>query len=527
MKALPSWWSPPGWASARRKPPRLPLAFTLGTTLLLLLVPVLLLRQRPRPQALGLEKLMASVSLLQSFRPTPDRPVPELWRQRLGGETAERLWRLQTRSWWQFWDGQSTGPPFLALSSRGLPLASLQALPVPPLRVGDLAILAPDPLSRQLLSDRLRPQVRPSPGLRLRCLPRLERDQAVFWRPTALGALLGPLAPFLQDVQEGCLSLSLQSDGLTWTGEAASIEGMLLEAPQSGADAPVMPQFSPSATAPLLELQGTSLERLLAGLLARELIRQPLAERYGFGPDQRALLRQTPFRLVLRPLAQGPFQASMELTVLMGGNEREWKAVLARLAGNLQKEGLRLVSSPPSSAAPHMAPAARGAAAGSSPSGPSPALKGAAAAPPAPETPTPGTPAPETSAPGAPLSADQASKQGQAFSPWPKALWARADGVVVGGWQRRSVGGANDQITFFLGPKAAQPPPLLVSNLPDRGGMRLSLRPQDLAQRGLLPEELPELVKRSAWLWVSSEPFAGFGREAPLSQLQGSLLLRP
>lgn len=509
MKALPSWWRPPGWASARRKPPRVPLAFTLGTTLLLLLVPALLLRQQPRPQALGLEKLMASVSLLQSFRATPDRPVPELWRQRLGGEPAERLWRLQTRSWWQFWDGQSSGPPFLALSARGLPLASLQALPVPPLRVGDLAILAPDPLSRQLLSDRLRPQVRPSPGLRLRCLPRLERDQAVFWRPTALGALLGPLAPFLQDVQEGCLSLSLQSDGLTWTGEAASIEGMLLEAPQSAADAPVVPRFSPSASAPLLELQGTSLERLLAGLLARELIRQPLAERYGFGPDQRALLRQTPFRLVLRPLAQGPFQASMELTVLMGGNERDWKAVLARLAGNLQKEGLRLLSSSPSSA-------------------PSAAVEGApAATPPAPLTPSPSAPAPGTPAPGALLPPGQAPNRGPALSAWPTALWARADGVVVGGWQRRSLGGANDQITFFLGPKAAQPPPLLVSDLPERGGMRLTLRPRDLAQRGLLPEELPEVVKRSAWLWVSSEPFAGLGREAPLSQLQGRLSLRP
>ena len=114
----------------------MPLAFTLGTTLLLLVAPALLLRQLPRPQAFGLEKLMASVSLLQSFRATPDRPVPELWRQRLGGVMAERLWRAQTRAWWQFWDGNAPGQPFLAMSARGMPMSTLRALPVPHFKWG-------------------------------------------------------------------------------------------------------------------------------------------------------------------------------------------------------------------------------------------------------------------------------------------------------------------------------------------------------------------------------------------------------
>ena len=473
----------------------MPLAFTLGTTLLLLVAPALLLRQLPRPQAFGLEKLMASVSLLQSFRATPDRPVPELWRQRLGGAMAQRLWRAQTRAWWQFWDGNAPGQPFLAMSARGMPMATLGALPVPPLQVGDLAIFSPVLLSRQVLSDRLRVQVRPSPGLRLRCLPRLERDQAVFWRPMALGELLGPLAPFLQDVQEGCLTLAIQGDGLTWAGEAASVEGMLLEAPPSAVEAASVPPLRPSSPAdPLLELHGTSLERLLAGLLARELIRQPLAERWGFGREQLTLLRQTPFRLVLLPLPRGPFQASMELTVLVGGKEGQWKDVLRRLAGNLQKEGLTLHSTPPT-----------------------PAVA---------KRPSPGAPGP-AEGPPAPGIASTPPTRGAALSPWPTALWARQDGVVVGGWQLRSLGGRNDQITFFLGPKAAQPTPLLVSNVPERGGMRLVVRPRELALRGLLPAELPELVKRSTWLWWSTEPFPGFKGDAPLSQVQGSLSLRP
>ena len=558
MKALPSWCRSPGWASVRLRPPRVPLAFMLGTTLLLLLVPALLLRQRPRPQAFGLEKLMASVSLLQSFRATPDRSVPELWRQRLGGDTAERLWRLQTRTWWQFWDGQGGGQPFLAISSRGVPLAALQGLAVPPLMIGDLAILSPDLLSRQLLSDRLRPQVRPSPGLRFRCLPRLERDQAVFWRPMALGVLLGPLAPFLQDVQEGCLTLTVQSAGLTWSGEATSVEGMLLEAPQPEATGDLWKDFRPSAADPLLEVQGTSLERLLAGLLARELIRQPLAERYGFGREQLTLLRHTPFRLVLRPLAQGPFQASVELTVLTENKEKEWKGVLARLAGNLQNEGLRLHTSPPppprtaspASAATPPTAASPGATtlpapgASSSPSAPSgsertqtssPALpstgptSSAASAPSAGESPPSGASSQTAgpSQPGGSRPPEGGKTGGSALKPWPTAFWTRQDGVVVGGWQQRRVAGRNDQITFFLGPKAAPPAPLLISSLPRRGGMRLMMRPQELAQRGLFPANLPEVVQRSAWLWMSAEPFAGLGFDSPLSQVQGSLVLRP
>jgi hypothetical protein len=485
----------PRFRSARR----LSLPITLSATLLLLAVPALLLRQLPRPQAFGLERVMANVSLLQSFRASPERPVPELWRQRLGDGLAARLWRAQTRPWWQFWDGTGPGQPFLALSSRGIPLASLQNLPVVPLRVGDLLILSPDLPSRQLLTDRLRLQVRPSPGLRLRCLPRLEREQAVFWRPTALGELLGPLASFLQDAQEGCLTLAIQGDGLTWTGEAASVEGMLLEAPAGALDPASVARLEPSAEEPLLQVEGTSLERLLAGLLARELIRQPLAERWGFGKEQLALLRHTPFRLVLRPLTKGPFLASMELSVRVGAKERLWKDVLLRTGRTLEKEGWHLqTASPP--AAPGQANGPKEGASGELSQG------------------SPGTPDPRGV--GA-----NASKT--AAIPWPTALWAREDGVVVGGWQRRMMADGNDQIAFFLGPKPPPPAPLLLADLPPRGGMRLTARPRDLALLGLLPPGLPEVVQRSRWLWWVGEPSPGFGSDGPVSQLQGGLLLRP
>lgn len=432
--------------------PRLSLGCTLATTLALLLAPALLLRQFPRAQAIGLERLMANVSLLQSFRATPDRPVPELWQQRLGSPVAEQLWRFQTLTWWQFWDGQPDAQPYLALSARGLPAAMLRSVTVPPLLVGDLAIFPPDPVSREILRVQLQPQVRRSSGLRLRCLPRLERDQAVFWRPSGLGVLLGPLAPFLQNLQEGCLSLAIQGNGLLWNGEAASVEGMVLQLPPGGQ--PLLPpQIPPPASDVLLQVQGGSLEQLLSGLLARELIRQPLADRYGFGPQQLSLLRETPFQLVLRPRADEAFQASLELTVPIGNKEAEWKVALGRLAESLRKEGFR--------AAP-------------------------------------------TEAPGS-------------------AIWQRTDGAVVGGWQWQTT---SRQLLLFLGPRPTPPVPYVPSTI-ETVGMVLRARPTALAERGLLPPDLPEVVKRSNWLWFTSAPVPGFGRTAALSRLQGSLVLLP
>jgi HlyD family secretion protein len=65
---------------------------------LLVLVPALLLARWSRPRAVGLEQLMASASLLQSFPAAPERPVPALWNQRLGPELAARLWQRQRQS---------------------------------------------------------------------------------------------------------------------------------------------------------------------------------------------------------------------------------------------------------------------------------------------------------------------------------------------------------------------------------------------------------------------------------------------
>jgi len=458
--------------------PALPI--TASTILLLLLLPVLGLSRWPRPRAEGLEQLMGTASLLQSFPATPDRPLPDLWAQRFGRPLAERLWRQQRRSWWQFWGPHVDGAPYLAVSSIGFPGSSASSLPPNSLKVGDLVVVAPDPLSRQLLADRLGPVQRRSRGLERGCLQRLEQEQAVFWNPSSLGVILGPVAPLLQRFQEGCLALELEPRGLRWQGEAAAVDGVLT--PSSPMRTPS--QALPTALLPLpadllLELEGASLDQLLQGLLSRQLIREPLASRYGIDESRLPLLRKAPFRLRLRPQVSGPFQASLELQLAVGVQKREWEQLLLRLAKALQEQGLG-------------------------------------------ELPQTSTPTP----PGATASAKSPPAQ-----PARAATWSRDDGVVVGGWRWLALPGREgQQLLLFLGPPPLAPVPMDAgAGEPQApGGLSLRVRPAALDQLGLLPAEMPLLVRRSEQLWLKASPLIGSGGQPsdPISQLKGRLQVR-
>jgi hypothetical protein len=244
--------------------PRLPLPATTATLLVLLLLPGLSLWRWPRPRAQGLEQLMASSSLLQSFAASPDRPVPALWRERFGVAPATRLWREQRRTWWQFWGPHAEGGAYLAVQDN---TGSQRPLPANGLRVGNLLVVAPDPLSRRLLQDQLRPDQRAGRGLYSACLPRLESGQGVFWNASGLGALVGPLAPLLEAYQEGCLSLSLESSELRWRGEATDRAAAAGTARSVRAPDVAASSLPPLPADLLLELQGSSLEQLFRGLL--------------------------------------------------------------------------------------------------------------------------------------------------------------------------------------------------------------------------------------------------------------------
>lgn len=525
--------------------PALPLPRTLAAAALLTLIPAVLLSRWSRPRAQGLEQLMGSASLIQSFAVTPDRPVPPLWKERLGPVAATRLWQRQRRVWWQLWANQSESSPYLVLelSGDGLPKASL---PPSALRVGDLLVLAEDTIARRQLAQSLRPLQRSRAGLPRLCLSRLQSGQAVYWNGAALGEIVGPVAPLLERYQVGCLSLALEGGALRWQGEAAASEGRLgllagasTAGPAGGSEAagpislqvPELPSLVPLPEAELLELQGASLDPLLRGLLQRPIIRDPLASRYGLEGRRLEAVSRKPFRLRLRPRSSGPFQAGLELQLVVGESKAIWKPVLEKISASLQAQGYMSgaqgsASPPPGAAGPKALPSDRQRSTGT-PSAAPPSAGPGPAAPPA--SPASSSAPAASSGRGAQPVPPPSGSAGRPVQPLDSGttLWRRADGVVVGGWIWIPDPGRTPQLLLFLGPTpaASAPMPLSDGQRPGPGQLWMRLRPNAMAAIGLLPQRMPTLLQKASQVWIESEPLASPSRGEPISRLRGRLQL--
>lgn len=73
--------------------------------------------------------------------------------------------------------------------------------------------------------------------------------------------------------------------------------------------------------------------------MARQIIRDPLASRYGLEGSRLALVREAPFRLRLHPLPEGPYQASLDLLVRVNGARGAWSSLLERANTHLLAQG--------------------------------------------------------------------------------------------------------------------------------------------------------------------------------------------
>jgi hypothetical protein len=453
--------------------PRLQLRATALVTVLLLLAPALVLWRLPRPRAQGLARLLSETALIQSFAANPLRPVPSLWQQRLGPSQALSQWQRQGGLWWQFWGRDGDAGAFLAIADRPGPAAAATPLPPNALRVDDLLVLAPDPLSLRQLSDQLRSssRQRQRQGLEGRCLERLQQGQAVYWSALGLAAITGPVAPLLQHLRQGCLSLTTGGDAtalrggtdlrgaLELQGEATSFTGLLADPPRAGQGF-ARPAALPPGIA--LELSGPRLEPWLQGLLSRQLIREPLAARYGLADGELKLLQSVPFQLRLRRIASGAFQAGLELEFMVGSERQAWAKLLERLRQGLLDGGLQ-----------------------------------------------------ETAARLEPGGAAGSGGSGRRL---PTASFSREDGQVVGGWRWLASPGGDPQLLLFLGTEPLAPSTARI--VPDR--FQLRLQPSELDKLSLIPEGLPLLVRRA----TSLELAATATRGQPLSQLTGRLQLR-
>ncbi|MEB3361122.1 MAG: hypothetical protein VKI42_03235 [Synechococcaceae cyanobacterium] len=538
--------------SATRLPRRPALPLTSLTILLLVALPAWWLSRWPRPKAQGLEQLMAAASLLQSFPAMPERRLPQLWRDRLGDQLGSRLWRLQRRTWWQLWGSHADGAPYLVIPKPSVSLGSLvrgssadrELIQQRGLQVGNLLVLAPDPLAKRLLADELLPRQRPARGLRRQCVERLGVGQAVFWTPTALGALLGPIAPLFQRYQEGCLSLNLAADNrLLWQGVTSSVDGLQAAPPRWNSPRAELPPLDEEL---LLELRGSALQPLLQGLLSRELIREPLTERYGLERQRLERLERAPFRLRLRPLQQGAFLAGMELQLDLQGSQADWQPVLDRISDTLVEQGLQGAGGQANSSHSSASPTPHAGAASSSRDGTgatgSPAADGvgASVSPAQPVTGgsagSDGTRAPTAAASSLASTARSGNEPRNTAAsvsknPTPEAglsLWTRPNGDVLGGWRWIPSRPGSSNLVLFLG--ASPTPPVALTPLGERPGttlMLLRLRPRQLAERGLLPAQLPELVRQAWQLQAHGLSRQGKGGDAAFSLLTGQLQVGP
>jgi hypothetical protein len=295
----------------------------------------------------------------------------------------------------------------------------------------------------------------------------------------------------MQRFQEGCLTLSLETRGVSWQGEATSVDGVLAQL-----DTEALPVAPPAAALPLsvdelLQVQGGSLQDLLEGLLSRQLIREPLALRYGLDSERLRGLRFAPFRLRLRPQPRGPFQASLELQVRLRKPPQTWLPVLQRLAQSLREQGFEEIP-----------------------------FAAAAALPP---TPIPVT---QATTPAQPTTQLQPSPK-PSVNPLAMA-WRRSDGAVVGGWRWIAAPrGYDAEVLFFLGPAPAQVRLMPTQAFPRERSLQLRARPQALDQLGLLPAEMPAVVRGSDQLWTQTEPLTARTVFVPVSRLRGGLTLSP
>lgn len=458
----------PRWSGAKLPRLRGLLPVTALTIALLIAVPALQLRRYPRTKAAGLERLLAASALIQSFAAAQDRPAPGLWNERLGASQARQLWDRQRGLWWQFWGQHGDGGAYLALPARAFGVGVSAPLPPNALTVDDLVVIAPDPLSRQLLQEQLQRSLRAPQGLNQRCVERLRGSLAVAWTNTSLARIAGPLAPLLQQFQQGCLVLGSDVRGLTWQGEASAVpepSGSAATPPASLVSAPL-----PALPAPqLLEVRGARLDLLLRALLDRQIIREPLAERYGLTATLLERLQSTPFLLRLTEQPRGPFQASLALHLVVGSETKPWAGWLAPLRQALAGQGLRELEGQ--------------------------GIKEKGQEPP----------------------------QDSTQQPLPESTWAREDGTVVGGWRWiPRAAGATTELVFFLG---SDPPVAGSLASAASAGLRLRARPAALAALSLLPAQMPVVVLQAEQLDLISVPAGGGAKTSSLWWLRGDLQL--
>lgn len=256
----------------------------------------------PQRSAPAIRGLLPQLSLIQAFAVEPSRPMPGLWRQRLPPGLAQLLWHRSGGLWWQLWGSHAGSDAALLLPDH----QELADLPLS-FKVGPYRLIAANALALQELKRRLSISVTASQ--QPHCPALIRRPGSVLWRADALQAMAGAWTPLLLPLRQGCLRRS----GQRWSGIVGRLDGI----PRSFNKGLEPPSATELPSDVLLQLEGTSLQPLLGGLLSQGPMQLSLLQAHGLGRQLQAKLLAMPF--VLQVLTNPP-QSSFKATLVLRFN---------------------------------------------------------------------------------------------------------------------------------------------------------------------------------------------------------------
>ena len=417
--------------------------------------------------------------LIQSFDVDSAKAPPDVWLKRLGSSAAAQRWQSSDgQRWWMVW--LQDGAPLLVLASTEASEPSRVSSSFP-----DVELLFADELHRKSFFASLPSRPSTPSSVENQCIDRLSQSTAVAWNPSGLSSIAGPLAFALHSASYGCLTLTLDDR------RTLMFDGSVSSRPLSSAPLSSAPLFSaqrsvrrppdtesafktfvdssPTNNRLALHWQGASTKPLFGSLLQRRLIADEIEKTYGLSPQFQAHWLEAPVDLQVRTRNDGPFKASIQLSLAFpAGQAESLNKGLASLSSSLEQRGLR----------------------------------------------------PQVSQSKAGTNRDQSTDQSRVL------IWKDSQQNILGSWSL--VSPTPDQISLRLslgGPSDSVLPPVTLK--PD-SGLRVRFDVQQLGGLGWLKSTWPTLVKEAGQGEILLNPMMGnrSGQAETWYWLKGQLSLR-
>jgi len=285
--------------------------------------------------------------LIQSFDVDSAKAPPDVWLKRLGSSAAAQRWQSSDgQRWWMVW--LQDGAPLLVLASTEANEPSRVSSSFP-----DVELLFADELHRKSFFSSLPSRPSTPSSVENQCIDRLSQSTAVAWNPSGLSSIAGPLAFALHSASYGCLTLTLDDrrtlmfDGAVSSRPLSSAplfsaQRSLRRSPDTESVFKTSVDSSPTNNRLALHWQGASTKPLFGSLLQRRLIADEIEKTYGLSPQFQAHWLRAPVDLQVRTRNDGPFKASIQLSLAFPAGQAETlNKGLASLSSSLEQRGLR------------------------------------------------------------------------------------------------------------------------------------------------------------------------------------------